>query len=1046
MNDWQPSRGNISAWALSHQTLILFMIIASVLAGVVAYMSLGRAEDPPFTFKVMTVRTEWPGATAREVEQLVTDPIEKKLEEVPFYDYARSYSRPGESIVFLSLKDSTPPARVAELWYQARKKVGDIAGNLPHGIQGPYFNDEFGDVYSAIYGFSGKDFSPDQLKKIVEETRERLLRVPGVEKADLIAEQEQKIYVEISSRRLATYGVSVQQVIDAIQKDNDVAASGNVDVGADRVFVRVDVGFDKAASVRAAPLQVAGKQLTVGDVAEIKRGYVDPVQYAMRVNGHDAIGLGIVMTKRDDVLSLGKRLDAEMAKITADLPAGVTIETVADQPKVVKNSVNEFVESLVEALAIVMAVSFLSLGWRTGIVVALAVPLVLALTMVAMLVLGIDLQRISLGALIIALGLLVDDAIIAVEMMVVKMEQGWDRLKAGAYAYASTALPMLTGTIVTAAGFVPVGFAASVAGEYTNSIFWVVSVSLGISWIVAVLFTPYLGQHLLPAPKAHHEVGDVYDSRFYRLIRGLIERTVRARWVTIGVTVGLFVSAIVAFGFVQQQFFPSANRPELFVDIRLAEGSSYQATNQAVERMEKLLAKNENVASWVSYIGGGSPRFYLPMDQQLQDSNFAQLIVMSKGLKERVALQKTLNGLADTEFPEARIRVSALENGPPVGYPVQFRVTGGDPTKLREYAYQVRDIMRANPHLTNVQLDWDEMAKRIRVEVDLTKARALGIAKQDLANALQTALTGTTVTQYREGTELIDVVLRTPPAERYDLARLGDLTIGAAGGVAIPLSQVATLHYELEDPILWRRSRQTTMIARADVGDSTQAPVVSEQIEPQLDALRAKLPDGYRIDMGGAIEESAKGNSSLIKMMPLMVLIMVTVMMVQLQSFARLALVLLTAPLGIIGVAAALLISGLPFGFVALLGVIALAGIIMRNSIILVDQIRQDIEDGHTPWHAVIDATVRRSRPIALTAAAAILAMVPLASSPFWGPMAVAIMGGLTGATFLTIFFLPALYAAFFNVRPPKEAEEQSRLPQTKRFALTQLSAPATTR
>lgn len=1025
---WEPAPGNISAWALRHQTLILFFIIASVLAGTAAYFSLGRGEDPPFTFKVMTIRTEWPGATAREVEQLVTDAIEKKLEEVPYYDYARSYSRPGESVVFLSLKDSTPASKVQGLWYQARKKIGDIQGTLPAGVRGPYFNDEFGDVYSAIYGFGGADYTPDQLKKIVEEARERLLRVKGVEKADLIGVQDQKIYVEISSRKLASYGVSVNQVIDAIKRDNDVAGSGAVDVGSDHVFVRVDVGFDKAASVRAAPIQVAGKQLTVGDVAEIKRGYVDPKQYTMRVNGQDVIGLGLVMAKGDDVLSLGKRLEEAMAAIAATLPAGVTVHTVADQPKVVEKSVGEFVESLGEALAIVMVVSFISLGWRTGIVVALAVPLVLALTLVAMLLLGIDLQRISLGALIIALGLLVDDAIIAVEMMVVKMEQGWDRMKAGAFAYASTALPMLTGTIVTAAGFVPVGFAASTAGEYTNSIFWVVSVSLGLSWIVAVVFTPYLGQHLLPKPKAHHELTDVYAGSGYRRVRRLIETTVRFRWVTVAVTGGLFVGAIMAFGLVQQQFFPSANRPELFVDIRLGEGSSFQATADAVKRMEAILAKDADVAEWVAYTGGGSPRFYLPMDQQLQDSNFAQLVVMAKGLKEREQLQKRLEGLAETAFPEARLRLSPLENGPPVGYSVQFRVTGGDPTKLREIAYQVRDKVRANPKTANVNLDWDELSKRVRVEVDLSKARVLGIAKADLASVLETALAGVSFTQYREGTEQIDVVVRTTAEERLDLARLGDLTIGAANGVAIPLSQIATLHYELEDPILWRRSRQTTMIVRADVVPGVQAPDVSQEIQPTLDAIRATLPDGYRIDMGGAIEESAKGNESLIKMMPVMVLIMVTVIMVQLQSFSRLALVMLTAPLGIIGVSAALLISGMPFGFVALLGVIALAGIIMRNSVILVDQIGQDIAAGHTPWMAVIDATVRRSRPIVLTAAAAILAMIPLAFSPFWGPMAVSIMGGLTGATFLTIFFLPSLYAVFFGVRPPEAAKTPARI------------------
>ena len=1008
--------GNLSAWALSHRLLILFLIIVSTATGIYAYFTLGRAEDPSFTFKVMTIRTDWPGATAREVEQLLTDPIEKKLEEVPYYDFTRSYSKPGQSVILLTLKDSTPPRLVDGLWYQARKKIGDIKDNLPSGVRGPYFNDEFGEVYSVIYAFMGEDFSPSQMKKVVEEARERLLRVAAVEKIDLIGLQDQKIYVEISSHRLASYGLTMDQVIQAIQRENSVAETGQVDSGSDRAFIRIDVGFDNVAAIRRAPIEAGGRQLTVGDIAEIKRGYVDPKTFSMRYGGRDALGLGVVMAKGGDVLALGDALAAEMAHFKAGLPAGVDVAMVADQPKVVERSIHEFVESLAEALLIVMAVSFLSLGWRAGIVVALAVPLVLALTLVAMLALGIDLHRISLGALIIALGLLVDDAIIAVEMMVVKIEQGWDRMKAGAFAYRSTAFPMLTGTLVTATGFVPVGFAVSAAGEYTNAIFWVVALSLLLSWIVAVLFTPYLGYHLLRAPKSIHEQDALYDTPIYRRLRAAISACVRARWMTISVTGALFIAALVGFSFVQQQFFPSASRPELLVDLRLAEGASFEATAVEAARMEKLLGADPNVDHWVAYTGSGSPRFYLPLDQQLESANFSQFVVITKGLDAREQALRALNARAEAEFPAARVRVNRLENGPPVGYPIQFRVSGGDPATLREIAYKVRDAVRNNPHTAYAHLDWDELSKRVRVEVDPSKARALGVSRQTLASALQLILTGTTITQYREGTQLIDVVLRAPSTERLDLTQIDDWPVLTSNGAAIPLSQIATIRYELEDPILWRRARTTTITVRADMADSTQAPMVSQQIDPMLDAIRADLPDGYKIEMGGAIEESAKGQVSIMARLPLMGLIMVVVLMVQLQSFARLALVLLTAPLGLIGVTVALLLSHQPFGFVAMLGVIALAGIIMRNSVILVDQIKQNITAGLPPFDAVVEATVRRTRPIGLTAAAAILAMIPLASSAFWGPMAVAIMGGLTGATFLTIFFLPALYAAFFSV------------------------------
>ncbi|WP_245593493.1 efflux RND transporter permease subunit [Azospirillum halopraeferens] len=1014
---------NLSAWALEHRTLVLFLIIVSIAAGAIAYGSLGRAEDPSFTFKVMTIRTDWPGATASEVEHFVTDRIEKTLESVPYYDFARSYSKPGESVVFLTLKDSIPPREVANVWYQTRKKIGDMRHTLPQGVRGPFFNDEFGDVYSAIYAVMGEDFTPAELKRIAEAVRDRLLRLPGVQKVDLIAPQDERVYVELSAQRLASFGLPVDTVVAALQRENAVVSSGEVDSGPARIRVRVDMGIDTAEQVRAIPIEAGGRLLTIGDVAEIKRGYVEPRRQTMRHHGRDAVGLGVVMARGGNVLALGEALAAAMAEVRADLPVGAEIADVADQARVVDRSVGEFMKALGEALAIVMLVSFISLGWRTGIVVALAVPLVLALTLVAMLLLGIDLHRISLGALIIALGLLVDDAIIAVEMMVVKMEQGWDRLRAGAFAWTSTAFPMLTGTIVTAAGFVPVGLARSAAGEYTNAIFWVVGIALLLSWIVAVVFTPYLGYVLLPVPRraaaGHH---DVYDTRFYRLLRAAVTVCVRRRRITIGVTVAAFVASLVGFGLVQQQFFPSASRPELLVDIRLAEGSSFAATEAEVARMETLLADHEGVAYWTAYTGAGAPRFYLPLDQQLPTANFAQFVVMTRDLEARERVMADLTGRAESDFPAARVRVSRLENGPPVGYPVQFRVSGSDPAVLRGVAYEMRDLMRAHPNLANVHLDWDELARRIRLEVDIAKARALGVSKQDLSDALQLLLGGITVTQHREGTELIDVVVRTPDSERLDLANLGELTIRTGHGGVVPLSQVATLHHEMEEPVLWRRGRHTTMTVKADVAGGVQAPVVSQQVDASLAGLRARLPDGYRIAMGGAIEESAKGQSSIKAMLPVMLLIMVVTLMVQLQSFSQLILVLLTAPLGLIGVTSALLLFGLPFGFVAMLGVIALAGIIMRNSVILVDQIEQDVRAGHSRWAGIIEATVRRTRPIVLTAAAAILAMIPLTHSVFWGPMAVAIMGGLTGATVLTIFFLPALYAAWYRVPAPAAA------------------------
>ncbi len=1012
---------NLSEWSLRHPSLIVFAILLLSFAGVLSYLRLGRAEDPDFTIKTMVVSTAWPGATAREVELQVTDEIEKKLQETPWLESLVSYSRPGESVVRVNLRQDTPSSAVADVWYQVRKKTGDVRNRLPQGVQGPFFNDEFGDTFGIIYAFSGDGWSMPELKRVAEDVRGRLLRVKDVGKIELYGTQDPKIFVEFSHTFLANTGIQPQQIFDGLAREYAVTGTGRIDTATDRVAIRIDGTPDKAEAVRQVPILVNGRLVRVGDVAEVRLGTEDPAVFTMRFNGKPVVGLGLSMAKGGNILEVGGAVAAEMERIARALPVGIEVEQVADQPHVVSGSIEEFVISLAEALAIVLAVSLISLGLRTGIVVALSVPLVLAITFLLMEVMGINLHRISLGALIIALGLLVDDAIIAVEMMMVKLEQGWDRMKAASFAYTSTAFPMLTGTLVTAAGFVPVGFAKSAAGEYTNAIFWVVFLSLMVSWVVAVLFTPFIGYHLLPKPKPHaggtHH--DIYDTRIYRAIRATVGWCVRWRKSVIAVTAATFALALYGFGFVQQQFFPSSSRPELMIDLRLAEGSSFQATERAVKRMEAWLAEQAEVEHFVAYTGAGTPRFYLPLNPELRNAGFGQFVVMTKGLEARERLLERLRERFGAGEPDLRGRVTRLENGPPVGFPVQFRVIGDDPATIRRIADEVRTVMRANPDTRDVHFEWDELSKAVRLEVDQAKARALGVNNQDLARTLATLMSGTVVTQIKAGTELVDVIARAVPEERLSLERIGDVNIGTARGTTVPLSQVATIRHVLEEPVLWRRDGRTMMTVRSDIVDGVQAPVVSTAVDRALEPLRARLPDGYRIDMGGAIEESVKSQSSIFAVMPLMVLIMLTVLMVQLQSFARLVIVFLTAPLGMIGVSAALLVSGLPFGFVAMLGVIALAGMIMRNSVILVDQIEQDIRDGHTPYEAIVGAAVRRARPIFLTAAAAILAMVPLVPSVFWGPMAVAIMGGLAVATLLTLLFLPALYAAWFRVAVP---------------------------
>ncbi len=1018
---------NLSEWALHHRSLVAYLIVVLMLGGVLSYFRLGRAEDPDFTFKAMVVRTLWPGATAHEVELQVSERIEKRLQEVPWVDVLRSQTRSGESLIIVLLRDDTPKKEVAETWYQVRKKIGDMRHTLPQGVQGPFLNDEFGETFITIYALTGDGFDLAALRHAADGIARELRQVPDVKKIELIGVQEERIYIEVSQAKLATLGLNPLAIFEALQKQNAMTPAGFYETPSDRVRLRVSGDFRSVASIREIGIQADGRQFRLGDIATIHRGFAEPPAPRMRVQGQDAIGIAIAMNRGGDVIRLGDRLHAEAERLQKQLPLGIDLHVVADQPQIVRQSMNLFMSSLAEAVLIVLTVSFLSLGMRTGAVVALSIPLVLAITFLLMAVFGIDLQRISLGALVIALGLLVDDAIIAVEMMVVKMEQGWDRFRAATFAYTSTAFPMLTGTLISAIGFMPVGLAKSGAGEYTFSIFAVVSIALLVSWLVAVLFTPYLGDLLLDAEKLRRKAlqhgDDTYGTPFYRRVRGTIEWSLRHRWTVIAATAIVFVASLLVLTLgVQKQFFPASSRPELLVDLWLPNGASLKATEAVAREVERTLAEPEmsqSIKYFASYLGNSSPRFYLPLDQQLFNDSFAQFVVTTHGIEAREALKRRLEDrFADAagQWSGLRTRVLRLENGPPVGFPVVFRVSGDNLAELRRVAAEVAIVMRANPHLKEVNFDWNEMGKAIRIDIDQDRARALGISSQELATFLDAMLTGVAVTQMREGDQLIDVVARAVGDERAGIGSLADVNVHTRSGRYVPLAQLATISYGLEDGLIARRNRLPTVSVRADIRDHMQAPAVTAQIDPQLDTLRAGLPPGFRIEAGGATEESAKGENSIKAVMPLMLVGVITLLMIQLQNIGRMLLVLVTAPLGLIGVALALLIFDVPFGFVANLGVIALSGMIMRNSVILVDQIEQDEKAGKPAWEAIVGSTVRRFRPIMLTAAAAILAMIPLTRSVFWGPMAVAIMGGLIVATLLTLLFLPALYAACYRV------------------------------
>jgi len=1017
------SRGNLSAWAVAHPALVLFLIIVFSVAGLMSYLSLGRAEDPSFAIKTMVITAAWPGATAEEMQDQVADKLEKRLQELELFDYVRTYTRPGVTVIQVQLKDMARAKEVDEAWYQVRKKLNDARPTLPQGVQGPFFNDEYGDVYSAIYMLSGPDVSLAKLKDYAETVRQRLLRTEGVAKVDIVGVRAQRIFIEFSHRKLATLGITPQTIFDSVARQNAVTPAGTIETSADRIDVRVTGAFKGEAAIAEVPIEAGGATFRLGDIATIKRGYEDPPSSIVRHNGNEAVGVVVAMAKGANVLELGQRLKSAVADLRRQIPTGVEIDQITDQPHVVEESVNEFLRSFVEALAIVLVVSFVSLGWRSGLVVATSVPLVLAVVLVVMNVAGLNLDRITLGSLIIALGLLVDDAIIAVEMMVVKMEQGWSRFRAAAFAWDSTAFPMLTGTLVTTAGFLPVGLARSTAGEYAGNIFWIVGLALIVSWVVAVFFSPYIGVKLLPDYAKHgagHAAHDIYDTRLYRTLRRLVGWSVRFRWPVIAFTLAAFAAAIGAFTQVQQQFFPTSSRPELFIEIRMPEGTSIGVTEAAARKAEALIKGDPDLEYYTTYIGEGSPRFFLALNPVLPNENFALIVMMTKGAEARERLKARLEArIAENVIPEARLRVDRLNFGPPVGFPVQFRVTGPDGASVRAVADKVRTAMRANPDTRDVQFDWNEQKKSLRLEVDQDRARVLGLTPQDIAQTLGTLLSGYTVTEYKEGIELVPVVARAVPEERLGLGAFEDLTIPTRSGAAVPISQVARVHYDFEEPILWRRNRDVVLTVRADIAPGKQAPDVTAAIQPSIDAIAATLPPSMRIEVGGAVEESAKANAALFKIFPFMFLAMLTILMVQLNSFSTLFLVFSTAPLGLIGASFSLLAFDAPFGFNALLGLIALAGMIMRNTVILVDQIDADVAAGLSRWEAIIESTVRRARPLVLTALAAILAMIPLSRSVFWGPMAITMMGGLLVATILTLLFLPALYAAWFRVRAP---------------------------
>jgi len=1022
---------NLSRWALEHIPLTRYLIAALLIGGILSYQKLGQDEDPPFTFRAMVVRAVWPGATAVQMAEQVTDKLERKLQETPYIDRIRSFSKPGETTIILELRESTPPKDVPDSWYQVRKKIGDIQATLPQGVIGPFFNDEFGDTYGSIFALSGDGFTYAEMKDYADFVRQQLLGVPLVAKVEQFGVQNEKVNILFSNKKFAQLGVPFEQIVNQIATQNGIEASGVLVTPTDNLQVRVTGAIRTAKELEDLQLRAGSTTFRLGDFAVVKREYQDPPQDKMRFNGKEVIGLGVSMEKGGNIIALGESLNTTVTRIRAQLPVGIELERVSNQPQAVTESVSEFIHTLIEAVIIVLAVSFLALGLHTkpklridvrpGLVVALTIPLVLAITFLFMRMLDISLHKVSLGALIIALGLLVDDAIIAVEMMVRKMEEGLSRFEAATFAYTSTAIPMLTGTLITAAGFLPIGLAKSAAGEYTFSMFSVNAIALIVSWIVAVTFTPYIGFLLLKV-KPHgqgHSEHDVFNTPMFRRFRALVTWCVEFRKTTIVLSLVVFALGVFGFKFIEKQFFPDSSRPELMVEMWLPEGTSFAANEALVKKFETFVRKQPNVESITSYVGTGSPRFYLPLDQIFPQSNVSQFVVLPTSAAHRQELLTKIEKVFREEFPEVRGRVKLLPNGPPVPYPVQFQVAGPDIGVVRGVADHVKDVLRANPNAVGVNDNWNESVKVLRLDLDQDKLRALGVTTQSVRRAVNTVLSGTTVGQFRETNELIDIVVRQPLEERSTITVLRDTNIPTASGRSVTLGQVARVEFVWEPGVIWREGREWAIMVQSDVVAGIQGPTVSGQVNEKLAAIRAKLPAGYRVTLEGAAADSSEAEASITANVPLVLFIVFTLLMLQLHSFSRSLLVFLTGPLGVAGAAMALLLLGRPFGFVANLGVIALFGMIIRNSVILVDQIEQDIKGGAEAWDAIIEAAVRRCRPILLTAAAAALAMIPLSRSVFWGPMAVAIMGGLLVATALTLLFLPALYAAWFRVKKP---------------------------
>lgn len=1038
-----PSRAgfNLSRWALEHAPLTRYLMVVLMMLGFAAYFQLGQDEDPPFTFRAMVVQAYWPGATPQQMAEQVTDKIERTLQEVPYADKIRSYTKPGESMTIFQVKDNIAPSEVNNLWYQVRKKIGDMAYTLPQGVIGPFYNDEFGDVYGSIFALSSDGgFSLEDLRQNAEAVRSELLRLPDVAKVELFGVQPEKLFVEVSQKRLAELGLDFNQVISQLNAQNAVESAGTMDAGTTNVQIRVEGQLNSVQALSDFPIrgvnQTTGtaSSLRLGDIATIRRGFVDPPATMVRFQGKQVVALGVSMSKGGDIIALGKALKSATARLQQTLPAGISLAQVQDQPEAVKTSVGEFVHVLIEAVVVVLLVSFISLGLHTkplridvwpGLVVGITIPLVLAITFVVMLYAGVGLHKISLGSLIIALGLLVDDAIIAVEMMVRKLEEGYDKMHAATYAYEVTAMPMLTGTLITAVGFLPIGLAKSTVGEYTYAIFAVTAAALVISWLVSVYFVPYLGALLLKtrADQGHGggEAHEVFDTPFYNRFRRWVAWCVHHRWKTIGITVLIFVLGLLGMGKVQQQFFPDSSRPEILVDLWLPEGATIQESNEVAKRFEARLLKEPLVGSVATWVGTGVPRFYLPLDQILPNTNVSQAIVLPKHPSEREALRARLPRILSEEFSDVRGRVKLLPNGPPVPYPVQFRITGSDPQLLRQFADRAKEMMRASPRMVGVNDDWNEAIKVLRLEIDQDKARALGVTSQSISQAVRILLSGSTVGQYRESDRLIDIVLRQPLSERETLTELANAYVPTASGRAVPLTQLARPHFTWEPGVMHRDARTFAITVQGDVVEGIQGATVTYELWPKIQSLEKELPPGYGIAIAGAVEESSKGQGSIAAGVPIMLFVTFTLLMLQLHSFSRAMLAFLTGFLGIAGVSAALLILNRPFGFVALLGVIALMGMIQRNSVILIDQIEQDRGRGVPAPQAIVESAVRRLRPIALTAAAAVLAMVPLSRSVFWGPMAVAIMGGLIVATVLTLLALPAMYAAWFRIERDPE-------------------------